>query len=69
MAKQLLRIYQRRAYMSPETMDRHYQNLVEQGYATENGGLFSVTEKGREAYLDFFGQRAKAYATVSLLSR
>lgn len=57
----------RRAYMNPVAMNTHYRLLAEEGYATEEKGLFMITDKGRDAYLDFFAQRAKAYEPVQLL--
>ncbi|GAB5493946.1 MAG: hypothetical protein Phog2KO_41610 [Phototrophicaceae bacterium] len=59
---------QRRAYNSPDKLDQNYRNLAKQGYATEQDGLFSVTDKGRALYLDYFAQKANAYAKVTLLS-
>ena len=57
----------RRAYMNPETMNKHYQLLADGGYASEEDSLFTITDKGREAYLDFFAQRARAYEPVKIL--
>lgn len=59
---------QRRAYNSPDKLDQNYRNLVKHSYATEDEGLFSITPEGCSAYLDYFAQKANAYAKVTLLS-
>lgn len=58
----------RRAYMNPDTMNLQYQNLAKHGYVSEFEGLFTITDKGREAYIDFFAQRAGAYEKVTILA-
>lgn len=58
----------RRAYMNPITIDKHFDSLAQAGYATKHDdGTFTVTDAGREGYLDYFSQRTTAYQTVTLL--
>ncbi len=59
---------QRRAYMNPITIDQHFEALVQAGYAEKHAdGTFTVTDAGRDGYLDYFAQRTTAYQPVTLL--
>ena len=60
--------WQRWAYASTKAMDKAFQQLSEQGYAEQSGDTFTITEKGRDAYLDYFAQREEAFAKVTVLS-
>ena len=59
---------QGRAYISPDAMDKAFRGLAEHGYVTQSGDLFTLTNKGREAFLGYFALREQAYEDVKILS-
>ncbi|MEL6407308.1 MAG: hypothetical protein AAFR81_23255 [Chloroflexota bacterium] len=59
--------FSRRRYMSADYLDSCYEQLVEEGYATQKGDMFSLAPCGRALYQQMLDTKAKAYASVDLL--
>lgn len=57
----------RRCYMSADYLDGCYEHLVDEGYARQQGDMFSLAPCGRALYQQMLDAKAKAYASVRLL--